>query len=123
MKVKKIKLMSVILLSVMMQACSSNQPKVNYQKSELVSPLTTEKQLLADALGETSVNELYISNSTSVLLKSEYRITAEYTAASGRQCKEAQVIDVTDSNAEQAADVVCKGEMGHWYWPRKIILK
>ncbi len=122
MKEKYIRFLITILFVVFVQACSSNPPKLVNRESLITSPTGNTMQLLADEIGKTAVNEVYINNPTSASKKTEYRVTQNYTAASGRQCKEIAAVDASGDVLPTPA-VVCRAKSGHWYWPRKIILK
>lgn len=125
-KVKQLKeiatrLLLLALLSAFIQACSSNQSRPIDLESEKVRRIVSEKKLLATALGNTAINDAYISKSTSLSMSAEYQIASVYTAASGRRCKEVKM--TSPDEAAQALEVICLDGQGHWYWPRKIILQ
>ncbi len=112
----------VIISVLLLQACSSiaERRPVRIDKSEALDSQNRHSDL-ADLLGELNGRNPYRPDTSPGKADIIYRVVNRYTAASGKQCREVILENVTEGRSTE--DLICRSHEGNWYWPRDVIFK
>ncbi len=98
---------------------SSNNEYIHEERVMAVENTSNAKQKLAQDLGRVAVHDVVKTKNKKDQLVYEYEVLSEYTAATGRVCRE---IEITQRYANITSQViVCKNPKLQWYWPRQLV--